>query len=60
MVELMCIHMGFSDYIMFYRAAAYSKLHKHVKAIEDCEKALVIDPQYSKAYGRMGFVHCSY
>jgi tetratricopeptide (TPR) repeat protein len=38
-----------------YRAAAYSKLNKHVKAIEDCEKALAIDPQYSKAYGRMGF-----
>ena len=40
-----------------YRAAAYSKLNKHVKGIEDCEKALAIDPQYSKAYGRMGFVY---
>lgn len=36
------------------RAAAYSKLNKHVQAIEDCERALTIDPQYSKAYGRMG------
>lgn len=46
------------SYVLFpiCRAAAYSKLNKHVKAIEDCEKALTIDPQYSKAYGRMGYV----
>lgn len=45
------------NYVVNYRAAAYSKLNKHVKGIEDCEKALAIDPQYSKAYGRMGFVY---
>ena len=34
--------------------AAHSKLNKLQQAIEDCERALTIDPQYSKAYGRMG------
>jgi len=37
-----------------FRAAAYSKISKHKQAIEDCQKALTIDPLYSKAYGRMG------
>ena len=36
------------------RAAAYSKLDDHTRAIQDCEKAVSIDPTYSKAYGRMG------
>lgn len=36
------------------RAAAHSKLNNHRDAIEDCRKALEIEPQYSKAYGRMG------
>lgn len=37
-----------------FRAAAFSKLNKHAEAIEDCNKAIMIDPNYSKAYGRMG------
>lgn len=36
------------------RAAAYSKLNQHTFSIEDCNKAIQIDPNYSKAYGRMG------
>jgi len=36
------------------RAAAYSKMGDHQKAIEDCQKALSLDPNYGKAYGRMG------
>ncbi|CAN0139160.1 unnamed protein product [Lampetra fluviatilis] len=36
------------------RAAAYSKLSNYVGAVQDCERAIVIDPNYSKAYGRMG------
>ena len=36
------------------RAAAYSKLDNHKRALEDCDKAIRIDPKYSKAYGRMG------
>ena len=41
-------------YFLSFRAAAYSKLGKHKNAIEDCQRALTIDPLYSKAYGRMG------
>ena len=40
--------------LIIFRAAAYSKLSEHMLAIEDCQKALTIDPLYSKAYGRMG------
>lgn len=36
------------------RAAAYSKMGEHEKAIGDCQKALILDPNYGKAYGRMG------
>lgn len=36
------------------RAAAYSKLGNYVGAVQDCERAIGIDPAYSKAYGRMG------
>ncbi|KAM8763792.1 small glutamine-rich tetratricopeptide repeat-containing protein alpha isoform 1-T2 [Rhynchonycteris naso] len=37
------------------RAAAYSKLGNYAGAVQDCERAICIDPSYSKAYGRMGF-----
>ncbi|PKU36534.1 small glutamine-rich tetratricopeptide repeat-containing protein beta [Limosa lapponica baueri] len=36
------------------RAAAQSKLDNYSEAIKDCERAIAIDPKYSKAYGRMG------
>ncbi|XP_008061807.1 small glutamine-rich tetratricopeptide repeat-containing protein alpha isoform X2 [Carlito syrichta] len=36
------------------RAAAYSKLGNYSGAVRDCERAICIDPAYSKAYGRMG------
>lgn len=36
------------------RAAAYSKLGNYTGAVQDCERAICIDPSYSKAYGRMG------
>lgn len=42
------------------RAAAHSKLNQHQAAINDCKKAIVIDPSYSKAYGRMGYKHWSF
>lgn len=41
------------------RAAAHSKLNNHREAIEDCKRALEIEPQYSKAYGRMGLAYSS-
>lgn len=37
------------------RAAAYSSLSLHDKAIKDAKKALEIDPKYAKAYSRLGF-----
>lgn len=39
-----------------FRAAAYTKLEKNTQAIEDCEKSIEIDPNYGKAYGRMGYL----
>lgn len=36
------------------RAAAHSKLGNYTEATCDCERAIGIDPTYSKAYGRMG------
>ncbi|XP_055040741.2 small glutamine-rich tetratricopeptide repeat-containing protein alpha isoform X1 [Misgurnus anguillicaudatus] len=36
------------------RAAAYSKLGNYAGAVQDCECAIGIDANYSKAYGRMG------
>lgn len=40
--------------IFLSRAAAHSKLGNYTEATSDCEKAIAIDPTYSKAYGRMG------
>lgn len=37
------------------RAAAHSKLGNYAGAVQDCEQAISIDPNYSKAYGRMGY-----
>lgn len=44
---------------VFYcnRAAAYSKIGELNKAIEDCKMSLRYDPNYSKAYGRLGLAY---
>lgn len=39
------------------RAAAYSKLEKHILAIDDCKRAINLDPSYGKAYGRLGIAY---
>lgn len=36
------------------RAAAYCRLEQYDLAIQDCRTALALEPNYSKAYGRMG------
>lgn len=36
------------------RAAAHSSSQKHDKAVEDAEKAIELDPNFSKAYSRLG------
>lgn len=41
-------------FFLTFRAAAYSKLGNYAGAVQDCERAIGIDPNYSKAYGRMG------
>lgn len=37
------------------RAAAYSRVEKHTDAISDCREAIKLDPNYGKAYGRLGY-----
>ena len=46
-----------SDNPIYYsnRAAAYSKVGENVQAVADCEAALKIDPNYAKAYSRLGY-----
>ncbi|CAG0892441.1 unnamed protein product [Cyprideis torosa] len=39
------------------RAAAHAKLSQHRDSIMDCEKALQLDPKYSKAYSRLGHAY---
>ena len=34
-------------------------MNNHHLAIEDCQRAIDMDPSYSKAYGRMGLAHSS-
>ncbi|KAI1704561.1 tetratricopeptide repeat domain-containing protein [Ditylenchus destructor] len=36
------------------RAAAYCRMEQYDLAIQDCRTALALDPNYAKAYGRMG------
>lgn len=36
------------------RAAAHSSSAQHEKAVEDAEKAITLDPSFSKAYSRLG------
>ncbi|XP_054795449.1 uncharacterized protein LOC129300871 [Prosopis cineraria] len=39
------------------RAAAYTQIHKYTEAIQDCLKSTEIDPNYSKAYSRLGLAY---
>ncbi|KAJ8923570.1 hypothetical protein NQ315_010149 [Exocentrus adspersus] len=39
------------------RAAAYSRLERHLEAINDCKEAIRLDPAYGKAYGRLGIAY---
>ncbi|KAI5957575.1 hypothetical protein KGF57_003269 [Candida theae] len=36
------------------RAAAYSSAQKHAQAVEDAEKAIKLNPEFSRAYSRLG------
>ena len=46
-------------HIIMFRAAAYTKLDNHHAALKDCQTAISTDPNYSKAYGRMGLAYAS-
>ncbi|KNA17865.1 hypothetical protein SOVF_076070 [Spinacia oleracea] len=39
------------------RAAAYTQMRKYDEAIKDCLKSIEIDPNYSKAYSRLGLAY---
>lgn len=41
------------------RAAAYLRMSDFEKSIADCKMALLYNPQYSKAYGRMGIAYAN-
>lgn len=51
-----CLPLGSDEArrVTLRRAAAHSKLGNYTEATGDCERAIGIDPTYSKAYGRMG------
>lgn len=40
--------------ILFFRAAAHNKMNNNEQALQDCFRSIEIDPNYSKAYGRLG------
>uniref|UniRef100_A0A0E0H830 Uncharacterized protein n=1 Tax=Oryza nivara TaxID=4536 RepID=A0A0E0H830_ORYNI len=42
------------DLAEFFKAAAYTLLNMFNEAVEDCLKSIEIDPNYSKAYSRLG------
>ncbi|KAD1781290.1 hypothetical protein E3N88_42296 [Mikania micrantha] len=57
-IELYTIAIALIDNNAVYycnRAAAYTQNNQHTEAIHDCYKAIGIDPNYSKAYSRLGF-----
>ena len=41
-------------YFMCFRAAAFNKLTRYLEAVDDCDEAIALDQNYSKAYGRKG------
>ncbi|KYB24884.1 Small glutamine-rich tetratricopeptide repeat-containing protein alpha-like Protein [Tribolium castaneum] len=42
------------------RALALCYLNLNTEAIQDCTKALIIDPEFSKAYGVLGMAHYNF
>ncbi|GMI90869.1 tetratricopeptide repeat 8 [Hibiscus trionum] len=59
-IELYSIAVSLCDDNAVYycnRAAAYTQIHKYNEAIRDCLKSIEIDPNYSKAYSRLGLAY---
>ncbi|NP_001334289.1 tetratricopeptide repeat-containing protein isoform 2 [Solanum lycopersicum] len=47
------------DNAVYYcnRAAALTQIQQYEAAVQDCQKSIAINPNYSKAYSRLGFVY---
>ncbi|KAH6832800.1 Tetratricopeptide repeat superfamily protein [Perilla frutescens var. hirtella] len=47
------------DNAVYYcnRAAAYTQIKRYDEAVQDCLKSMKINPNYSKAYSRLGFAY---
>lgn len=53
--EMIILWMKYT-YCNFFSAAAHNKLSNNDQALADCFRSIEIDPNYSKAYGRLGYV----
>ncbi|KAJ7959134.1 Small glutamine-rich tetratricopeptide repeat-containing protein [Quillaja saponaria] len=59
-IELYSCAIGLCENNAVYycnRAAAYTQIHKYTEAIRDCFRSIEIDPNYSKAYSRLGLAY---
>lgn len=56
-LELDPKHKLFNATILANRAAAYMKSKDYMKALEDCNKAISLNPDYTRAYLRRGNVN---
>ncbi|XP_051139834.1 uncharacterized protein LOC127257446 [Andrographis paniculata] len=59
-IELYTFAIALSEHNAVYycnRAAAYTQIHQYDEAIKDCLKSIEINPNYSKAYSRLGFAY---
>ncbi|KDP32796.1 hypothetical protein JCGZ_12088 [Jatropha curcas] len=59
-IELYSCAISLSENNSIYycnRAAAFTQIHKYAEAIRDCLKSIEIDPNYSKAYSRLGLAY---
>ena len=43
--------------MLIFRAAAYTQINQYTEAIADCLRSIEIDPNYGKAYSRLGFAY---
>ncbi|KAF5740318.1 Tetratricopeptide repeat-like superfamily protein putative isoform 2 [Tripterygium wilfordii] len=54
-----CAISLYGNNAVFYcnRAAAYTQIGKYAEAVRDCLKSIELDPNYSKAYSRLGLAY---
>merc|ERR1711953_1427148 len=51
------INVQESAFFYCNRAAAYTSIENYEEALQDCKKAISFEPDYSKAYSRMGLIY---